>query len=285
MSETLCANPGSLGKTCNLCGGGAFRLVHEWPVGNRWNQATIPIAVWECKNCELVILHPVPVASELPDSGDWFGSNRKQFRRRAWLKKPIERLKKMLGLDAVNRLVWATLRAKRSGRLLDVGAGIGPLLRVAKKYYDCVGLEPSPIATEKLRADGFEVIEAMFEDADIESASFDVVTLDSVIEHVLSPSEILAKINRILRPGGVVMLKTPKFGGPAYRRHGADWNGFRHGYHTFLYSGKTLSALLEKAGFEVFQNPKRDRMLDDILILWGRKVREVSEEDIKRRAA
>lgn len=191
----------------------------------------------------------------------------------------------MLGLDAVNRLVWTTRRAKRSGRLLDVGAGIGPLLRVAKKYYECVGLEPSPIATQKLRADGFEVIEAMFEDAEIESASFDVVTLDSVIEHVLSPSEILAKINRILRPGGVVALKTPKFGGPAYCRHGAEWNGFRHGYHTFLYSGKTLSAILEKTGFEVLQNPKRDRMLDDILILWGRKVREVSEQDIKRRAA
>ena len=144
MLETLCENPGNLGKMCDLWGG-AFRLVHEWPVGNRWNQATIPIAVWECANCELVTLHPVPRASELPDSGDWFGSNRKQFRRRPWLKKPIERLKKMLGLDAVNRLVWTTRRAKRSGRLLDVGAGIGPLLRVAKKYYECVGLEPSPM--------------------------------------------------------------------------------------------------------------------------------------------
>ena len=95
--------------------------------------------------------------------------------------------------------------------------------------------------------------------------------LDSVIEHVLSPRAALSKVQALLAPGGVVVLLTPKFGGPAYRRHGADWNGFRHGYHTHLFTGETLGRYLRETGFEVLKNPRRDRMLDDILVLWGRK--------------
>ena len=76
----------------------------------------------------------------------------------------------------------------------------------------------------------------------------------------------------------------PKFGGPAYRRHGREWNGFRVGYHLHLFTGKTLAACLEKAGFEVLSRPKRDRPLDDILGMWGRKVRNV-EAELANRAA
>jgi hypothetical protein len=58
--------------------------------------------------------------------------------------------------------------------------------------------------------------------------------------------------------------------------HGRGWNGFRHGYHTYLFTGETLTRTLEAAGFEVLSSPRRCRPLDDILILWGRKVRSVA---------
>lgn len=231
------------------------------------------------------MLHPVPRTEELPGQGDWFTSARKHFRRRRWLKKPYEAFKRWCGFEPTSRLVRSIRKVSPSGRLLDVGAGTGPILKLARPYYDCVGLDPSPIAATKLRESGFEVIESTFEEATIESSSFDIVTLDSVIEHVLSPDFVIAKINRILRPNGIVILKTPKFGGPAYRRHGSEWNGFRHGYHTFLFSGATLTASLEKNGFEVLKKPKRDRMLDDILILYARKIRECDEHGSQQRSA
>ena len=74
--------------------------------------------------------------------------------------------------------------------------------------------------------------------------------------------------------GGVIALKTPKFGGPAYRMHGPRWNGFRHGYHKYLFSGPTLARTLRAGGFEVLKHPRRERILDDVLILWGRKTEE-----------
>src|SRR5581483_7293580 len=101
-----------------------------------------------------------------------------------------------------------------------------------------------------------------FEDAALELESLDCILMDAVIEHFISPLDTLQKCQRILRPGGIICLRTPKFGGPAYRMHGRAWNGFRHGYHTFLFDGRTLGAMLEQAGFEVLRKPRRDRPLD-----------------------
>ena len=271
----MVTSPQATGVRCDLCGGGQFTLLHEWPVGDFWNPATVPIAVWQCDQCRLAFLHPVPTAAQLPDAGDWWSTDRRQFQRRRWFKSRWGKLRRALIGDPRDRLINATHTALPSGKLLDIGCGCGELLQRASKYYECVGLEPSATAAGAVRQSGFTVIESTFEDAMIAPGSFDVVTLDAVIEHVPSPTQALRKINSILRLNGVVVLKTPKFGGPAYRHHGGGWNGFRHGYHTFLFTGQTLGRFLEKTGFEVLARPRRDRFMDDILILWGRKVRDV----------
>lgn len=266
-------SPRDCGVQCDLCGSNKFRMLHEWPVGDFWNPATIPLSIWQCLACRLILLHPVPTPEQLPSAGDWWSPKKPDYRRHMWYKKPWQRLRYAIS-DPRDRLIRATSKAVSSGRLLDVGCGKGEVLSLARKFYDCVGVEPSPQAAAATRDRGIQVIENTFEQAEIERSSFDVVVMDSVIEHVQSPMRVLEKVNSILRMQGVVALKTPKYGGPAYRWHGATWNGFRHGYHTFLFTGDTLGQFLKRAGFEVLRRPRRDRMLDDILALWGRKTRE-----------
>ena len=272
-SKNSVRDPALDGRRCALCGGTDFELLHQWPVGDRWNPARIPIAAWKCR-CELVLLHPVPRPDQLPGGGEWWTRERtrpirnKRFKAlRTWVQH------RLFGTPR-KRLLQVTRRAMPHGRLLDIGCGRGGLLALAAATYDCVGLEPSPVAAAKARERGFPIIEAPLETAEIQPASFDIVLMDSVIEHVMSPVEALRIANRALHDRGIVVLKTPKFGGPAYRRHGAYWGGFRHGYHTYLFSGETLGRAMAAAGFEVLERPRRDRVLDDVLILWGRKVRD-----------
>ncbi len=258
------------GRACDLCGGREFSLLHEWPVGDRWNPATIPIAVWKCA-CGLAFLHPVPQPEQLPAKGEWWSQARKQTRRRGGFKEKWRVIRHAITGTGKERLLRDTRKAVPSGRFLDIGCGGGRMLRVAAQSYDVTGLEPSPVAAAMTREKGFKVVEETLEETTLPRGSFDVVMLDSVIEHVVSPRAALQKTHELLAPGGVVVLLTPKFEGPSSRRHGADWNGFRHGYHTHLFTGKTLGRYLEEAGFEVLRKPRRDRMFDDILILWGRK--------------
>lgn len=260
--------------SCDLCAENRFTPLHRWEVGDIWNPSTIPFSIFQCNNCGLVFLHPVPRPEQLPGSGDWWKrSFNKPKRRRALFKRYWEPLRRHIFGNNKRRLIQKTLSVCSEGRLLDIGCGTGELLDEAKPYFDCYGIEPSPIAAEICKEKGYFIQENTLEKAEY-PFQFDVVTLDSVIEHVPSPTAALTKIHSLLKPGGVIVMLTPKFSGPSYWRHGAAWNGFRHGYHTFLYSGKTLSALLEKTGYIVLRNPKRDRILDDILILWAKKGEE-----------
>lgn len=38
---------------------------------------------------------------------------------------------------------------------------------------------------------------------------FDIVTANMVVEHVENPAVLLAEVNRVLRPGGVFIIRTP----------------------------------------------------------------------------
>ncbi len=249
--------------------------MHQWAVGDNWNPATIPLCVWVCEQCGLASLFPVPEGEQIPDAGDWWSARRARPRRRRWLKRRLEQIRAKIFGTPADRLLRATRHAVASGRLLDIGCGDGRLLREAGKYYDCLGVEPSPKAAQAARAKGFEIVEDTFENAVFPPESFDVVLMDSIIEHVADPVGVMEKVNSVLRLGGIAVLRTPKFGGPSYRIHGPAWNGFRHGYHRFLFSGDTLAACLHKAGFEVLTSPRRNRPLDDILILWGQKSRRI----------
>jgi len=269
MTNDICSNADDTGRLCDLCGESNFAKLHDFAVGDFWNPASIPISIFQCNNCDLVFLHPVPLPEQLPGGGDWWKQRPGHRRMRLW-KKFWEPTRRILFGSSKSRMIKATQRICPSGCLLDIGCGTGELLEMSWKYYECYGLEPSPIAAEISRQKGFTIVESTWEEAAF-SMQFDVITMDSVIEHVKSPTEALNKIHSLLKPGGIVVLWTPKFGGPASKIHGRGWNGFRHGYHTYLFSGSTLGAFLVKTGFEVLSKPKRDRPLDDILVLWGRK--------------
>jgi SAM-dependent methyltransferase len=269
---SLNRNPREDGRRCPLCGGDDFRLMHEWEVGHPRNSATVPLSVWQCR-CGLVILHPVPTAEQLPQSGDWWTEQRKFIKRNKWLKRIRKPIQNFFFGEQKTRLVKQTRRAMPGGKLLDVGCGTGKLLKIAARWYECEGVEPSETAVAECRRQGFKVTLGFFEDVDLPPASYDVITMDAVMEHVLDPVVVLTRINHLLRPGGVVAIKVPKLNGPAHARHGREWNGFRLGYHTYLFTGETLGRALRMTGFEVLESPQRDRWLDDLLALWGRKVR------------
>ena len=264
-------DPALDGRVCELCGGRTFSMLHSWDVGNRWNAAAIPIAVWKC-SCGFTFLHPVPSVDQLPDEGDWWSGERKQFSRKRRLKAAWNKLRAKLFAGPKERFLWYMLRVVPSGRFLDAGFGKGEMLLVASRVYDAVGIDPSPTAVAWAKRKGLNVMQGTLENSPLEPNSFDLVLLDSVIEHVAKPAELLRKAHHVLRDGGVVIIVTPKLNGPAHLLHGADWNGFRHGYHTFLFTAKTLGELMRKSGFRVLRWPRRNRILDDLLVLWGRKV-------------
>lgn len=104
------------------------------------------------------------------------------------------------------------LALKPSGVLLDVGCGRGDWLRYIKEHspFRVEGVEPSPEASDYARrVQKLDVRTGDLQSAAYPDASFDVVYLRNVLEHVAEPRELIPEIRRVLLPGGICAVHVP----------------------------------------------------------------------------
>ncbi len=139
---------------------------------------------------------------------------------------------------------------RRRGRLLDVGCGGGDTLRAWVGQQDhCIGLETDPraaaVARERL---GLDVRCGRLEDQGFPAASFDVITLSHVLEHVPRPRDVLARCAELLRPDGELLVWVPNFASPLRGLFGADWFPYEVPRHRWHFRPQDLHRLLRDAG-------------------------------------
>lgn len=103
--------------------------------------------------------------------------------------------------------------AGRSGRLLDMGCGLGFFLKAMTKYgsWEAYGCEISVVAVRYARKTlGLQnVICSRPENAAFPEGSFDIVTMWDVIDHILHPEPLLRRCHALLRQGGICFIRTP----------------------------------------------------------------------------
>lgn len=144
------------------------------------------------------------------------------------------------------------------GRLLDVGCSTGLFLARARAIgFEVAGVEFSAASAQFAR-DHFDIAVTDGDIAALDCApeSFDLLTMFDVIEHVRDPAADIAAAHRLLRPGGLFILSTPNLDGlfPMLSQPLAQTLGYwphpEPPWHLYQFSVRTLSAMLEKRGFE-----------------------------------
>ena len=98
---------------------------------------------------------------------------------------------------------------------------------------------------------GLDVKVGLFEPSDWEAASFDVVTMDQVIEHVARPADILNGIHRVLKPGGTLVVATPNANGWGARLFRSRWIHWHAPYHVQFFTPASMARLASQTGFRV----------------------------------
>jgi 2-polyprenyl-3-methyl-5-hydroxy-6-metoxy-1,4-benzoquinol methylase len=83
-----------------------------------------------------------------------------------------------------------------------------------------------------------------------EGVSYDAVVLWHVVEHMHDPARTLHDVERLLRPGGVLMIAVPDFRSLEARIGKADWFHLDVPRHLFHFTSATLTNLLADAGLE-----------------------------------
>lgn len=140
------------------------------------------------------------------------------------------------------------------GRLLDIGANIGTIVRLAtERGYDAVGLELNEAAVEYARGRGLNVICAPLSSAGLKPRSLDVISMSATAEHIEDFDEELGLCFRLLRPGGLLYVSnTPNYAGFGAKFEGELWYGIQPAGHVWQFTPRTLKRILSRAGFEPF---------------------------------
>lgn len=101
------------------------------------------------------------------------------------------------------------------GVVLDAGCGEGSIINWIARHgvYDrCVGVDISPIGVEMGRRNDLtrtvEYHTGNLRKLPFDDGSFDVVYSQSVLEHVADYGAVLREMRRVLRPGGLLAIRT-----------------------------------------------------------------------------
>jgi SAM-dependent methyltransferase len=234
--EMVNPRPGS--NRCTSCGSDSLQTLYTVRDSNRRSTGEV-FSIARCRTCGISQTLPQPAKERIasyytedyyPASAGGPQARRSQLEKLALVRK-----------------------TSTSGRLLDIGTGVGLFLREAQEAgFSAEGVEISA-TTAALGRDqlGVEIHTGDFLTIPLSPSSYDIVTLWHSLEHFHQPREVLGKIARLLKPGGRVVIAVPNINSLQARLFRSRWYHLDVPRHLFHFTPDTLTALLRDAGFTV----------------------------------
>ena len=192
---------------CNLCC--STKDNHRY-IGRRFNKSQgfflkktvndIYTNVYFCMKCNTIFSNPIPIPNnhfkryEVLDSSQMLNFNNNMFTDElAIIKKYIK---------------------KQNIKFLDIGCGNGYLLnKLYNLNYDVYGIEPVKkfyeICIKKFPFLKNKISNKTIENFEFNKIQFDVISFNSVLEHLINPSEQINLIMNYLKPGGIIHIEVP----------------------------------------------------------------------------
>lgn len=224
--------------SCPFCGRAEYRLLHRED----------PFQMVKCSSCQFIYLNPRPTGDALLRFyQDYLPEDESSVE--AW-----KRMMESVFEKAANLIE----RYKKRGRLLDVGCGFGFFLSEMRgRGWEVLGVEISQKAIDYAKQSlGLTVYPGPLERIAFPESDFDVVSGFYVIEHLPQPMEFLKECYRILKPGGLLLLRYPHTTPikTLLRFFGIENRLYDLPAHLSDFSPEMIQRCLEKVGFKEWKH-------------------------------
>jgi 2-polyprenyl-3-methyl-5-hydroxy-6-metoxy-1,4-benzoquinol methylase len=257
-----------IGSNCNLCKSDEFEFLFS-NYDRGYSEIKRSFNLFKCKNCGLIFIDPQPSSDELSDhySNDYYSIS--EDTRITHLRKAFTLIQTFYQLcrirsdesiffRLINYLFYPMNSIFRgtnfveNGNFLDVGCGMGYFALIMKYLgMNPYGVEPTEFDEELSKQYNLRITRSTLHQAEYKNDFFDTITLNHVLEHVNDPSVVMLELNRILKPGGHLIIASPISDSLTFRIFGKYWAQIDTPRHLFIFSTETLKKYSEEFGFEV----------------------------------
>jgi 2-polyprenyl-3-methyl-5-hydroxy-6-metoxy-1,4-benzoquinol methylase len=153
------------------------------------------------------------------------------------------------GIALKNKLNLINNCSSSKGNLLDIGAGTGDFLLTAKQNgWETIGVEPSEKAKGIAIGKGIKFSDST---QDLESHSFDVITMWHVLEHIPNLEIQIKELKRLVKPNGTIIIAVPNFKSYDANYYGKFWAAFDVPIHFWHFSKTAIQLLFQKENIKL----------------------------------
>ncbi|RAR72871.1 class I SAM-dependent methyltransferase [Flavobacterium aciduliphilum] len=196
---------------------------------------------------DMLVTHPQPSLTQLPryyEDSNYIShtdANTTLF----------EKVYQIVKKRAVKKKVTLINKLSKKGKLLDIGAGVGDFLYAAKEQgWETLGYEPNDNARKIASSKGVAFTN---ETKNLESNSFDVITMWHVLEHVPDLEWQLDELRRLLKPGGIVLVAVPNYKSFDAKYYKNFWAAYDVPIHFWHFSRTSIIKLFSQNNFTLIK--------------------------------
>ncbi|MGD8501330.1 MAG: class I SAM-dependent methyltransferase [Phycisphaerales bacterium] len=229
---------------CAYCGaGGGLPLYRTCSIsGDRY-------CVKRCLECRAVFLTPRPSRQQLGQTYDdsYYGKGKGKF---------AGYIEKVLDFFRLARARRVSKFVGPPAKILDIGCGNGRFLGYLIRHgFEGYGTElPGKAASRAAEIPGLTLKVGHLSEAQFSEHFFDCVCLWHVFEHLTDPKETLQIIQRILKPGGYLMMSLPNIDSLQSKLFRGNWLHLDPPKHLFFLEARDLISELRVFGFKLISH-------------------------------
>ena len=208
--------------------------------------------IWQCNNCTLRFTQDVPDEKNI---GKYYQSSAyiSHSNTSQGIVNKLYHAVRSITLQSKRRLVEKN-SGKKTGNLLDVGAGTGAFTSTLQRNgWKAIGLEPDETARTNAKKDFGIELQPIENLSSLQPNTFDVITLWHVLEHVHNLHTYLDTFYSLLADNGTLIIAVPNYTSYDANAYSANWAAYDVPRHLYHFSPESMSLLLKAHQFKMSQ--------------------------------